>query len=73
VLREQIEQRLKQRFPDCRLEIVDLTGGGDHYRVQIRSSEFQGLSLIKQHQKVYEALQDLLSGPLHALQLDTGS
>ncbi len=71
MLPQLIEERLRQHFPDCELNIHDLTGGGDHFSVQIRSSSFRGLSLIQQHQKVYAALDDLLKGPLHALQINT--
>jgi len=71
MLSQILSEKLRQSFPDSQFEITDLTGGGDHYRVHIRSSHFRGLSLIKQHQKVYAALSELLSGPLHALQLET--
>lgn len=71
MLSETITEKLRKDFPDSQFEITDLTGSGDHYRVHIRSSHFRGLSLIKQHQRVYAALSELLSGPLHALQLET--
>ncbi len=71
MLPQMIEEKLKLNFPDCELQITDLTGGGDHYSVNIRSNTFSGLSLIQQHQKVYAALDELLKGPLHALQIQT--
>lgn len=67
----QLEARLKAAFPDSDITITDLAGDGDHYRARIVSKAFCGLTRIKQHQMVNAALADLLSGPLHALALET--
>ncbi|NJK72451.1 MAG: BolA family transcriptional regulator [Synechococcaceae cyanobacterium SM2_3_60] len=65
---------LKQAFPNSAIQVQDLTGGGDHYQVMLVSEAFRGLSLIKQHQQVYAALQAHLdSGAIHALALKTYS
>lgn len=65
---------LSQAFPDSAIQVQDLTGGGDHYQVMLVSEAFRGLSLIKQHQLVYAALQAHLdSGAIHALALKTYS
>ena len=50
---------------------TDLAGDGDHYRARIVSDAFNGLPRVRQHQLVNKALADLLSGPLHALALET--
>lgn len=66
-----LEARLFQAFPDAEITVTDLAGDGDHYKARIVSSAFQGLPLVRQHQLVNRALADLLSGPLHALALET--
>ncbi|MDH4345527.1 MAG: BolA family transcriptional regulator, partial [Thermoleophilia bacterium] len=47
---------LQQAFPDGAVEIVDRTGGGDHFHVTIASSAFDGLPLVEQHRLVNQAL-----------------
>jgi len=70
----EVEQRLREAFPDASvLELEDLTGTKDHYRARIVSAAFQGLNRVQQHQAVYRALGDWMSGPIHALALDTSS
>jgi stress-induced morphogen len=72
MLKETLVNRLKQDFPDAELEIFDLTGGGDHWEVKIKSQRFKGLSRIQQHQLVMASFQEeLKSGELHALALKT--
>lgn len=66
-----IEQRLRQDFPDAQLQIVDLTGSGDHWRIDISSARFAGLNLIAQHKLVYQALNEFMPAAIHALQLNT--
>jgi stress-induced morphogen len=67
----QIEQRLKERLPSAQIKIRDLTGGGDHWQVQIRASEFKGMSMVEQHRLVYAALGSWMEREIHALALDT--
>ncbi len=69
---EQMNQRLKQAFPDADIRVTDLNGGGDHYEVFVQSKVFTGLSRIEQHQKVMAAFQaELKSGEVHALAIKT--
>ena len=53
------------------IEIRDLTGSKDHYEATIVAEAFASLNRVKQHQLVYAALGDLMSGPVHALALKT--
>lgn len=66
-----IVERLKQHLPSAHIKATDMTGGGDHWQVSIRASEFKGKSLVEQHQMVYRALGEMMQGPIHALALDT--
>jgi stress-induced morphogen len=68
----QMKERLTQHFPNSEIEVFDLTGGGNHYEVNISSSVFKGLSRIEQHQSVMKAFSSELStGEVHALSIKT--
>lgn len=66
-----IEQLVKEAFPDAHVVIVDLAGDGDHYAARITSEAFKGKSRVQQHQMVYAALKGQMGGELHALALET--
>ena len=71
---EEIENLLKESFPDASIKIDDLAGDGNHYAATIIAKEFRGLNRVKQHQLVYSALKgkmDGSQGELHALALTT--
>ena len=71
IAQSELQARLEQAFPGAVVEITDLAGDGDHYRARIVAEAFRGLPRVRQHQLVNKALADLLSGPLHALALET--
>ncbi len=66
-----IEDALRTAFPEAQLRVVDTTGGGDHFQVEITTPKFIGLSMIDQHRLVYDALGDKLGYEIHALGLTT--
>ena len=62
---------IKQKITDSEVFVENLKGD-DHLQVTVISSEFNGLSLVKQHQLVYSALkEELASEAIHALALKT--
>ena len=64
---------IKQKIVDSEVYVENLKGD-DHLQVTVISSEFNGLSLVKQHQLVYSALkEELASEAIHALALKTGT
>lgn len=67
----EIEQMIKEAFPDATVEIQDLRGDGDHYAAIVTSAAFKGKSRVQQHQMVYGALKGKMGGQLHALALTT--
>jgi stress-induced morphogen len=67
----EIERLIKQGIPDAEVRIEDLAGDGDHYAAHVVSKAFLGLSRVKQHQLVYQALQGRMGNELHALALTT--
>ncbi len=69
---EQVETLIKAGIPDAQVQVQDLTGGGDHLQAIVVSSQFEGKSLVKQHQLVYGALrQAMATEAIHALALKT--
>ncbi len=44
-------------------------GGAGHFTVQIVSEAFSGLSLLKRHQLVYQALSAYIGNDIHALSI----
>lgn len=69
---QDIEQRLRSELEQVsHLELEDLTGTKDHYRAVIVAEGFAGKSRVEQHQMVYRALGEWMSGPVHALSLET--
>lgn len=69
---QDLENLLREAFPDADIRIDDLAGDGDHYRAAVRSDAFVGKSRVAQHQMVYAALKGRMGGELHALALETG-
>ncbi|MFT8674261.1 MAG: BolA family transcriptional regulator [Acetobacter sp.] len=69
----ELETYIRQAFPDAQVKIDDLAGDGDHYSCSVVSEAFRGLSRVRQHQLVYDALQGHMGGKLHALALRTAS
>lgn len=68
----EIDRALRAAFADARvLEVHDLTGTKDHYRVVLECPAFAGKSRVEQHRMVHAALGALLHGPIHALVLET--
>ena len=62
---------IKQKIANSVVYVENLKGD-DHLQVTVISSEFNGLSLVKQHQLVYSALkEELASEAIHALALKT--
>jgi stress-induced morphogen len=67
----EIENLIKDAFPDADVTITDLAGDNDHYAAMIKSRAFKGKSRVQQHQMVYDALKGRMGGVLHALSLQT--
>lgn len=67
-----IRALLDDAFPGAEIDVLDRTGGGDHFQVSVASSRFAGLSLIDQHRLVNAALAaPLADGTIHELRIQT--
>ncbi len=69
---QEIESLITTGIPGARVQVEDTVGDGNHFQAIIVAEQFEGLSMIKQHQLVYSTLQRFLDdGTLHALALKT--
>lgn len=67
-----IRSLLQQAFPDGSVDVVDRTGGGDHFHVTVASAAFDGITLVEQHRLVNRALAaPLADGTIHELRITT--
>ena len=73
VTKSEVVNLITKKIPNSKV-IVETFNGNDHLQVTVISNEFDGLSLVKQHQLVYSALKsELASEAIHALALKTQS
>lgn len=70
---EKLKSLIEAGIPDSQVTVRDLRGTGDHFRVEVRSAAFVGLSLVKQHQMVYAAVGDEMTNAVHALSILTAT
>ena len=68
---DELKQRIEAAIPGAHAEVIDLTGGGDHFRAKVVAHEFASLSRIEQHRRVYAVFGAEIGGPIHALSLET--
>jgi stress-induced morphogen len=68
---EQLKERIEDAIPDARVEVTDLTGGGDHFRATVVAPEFAQMSRLEQHRRVYAVFGAEIGGAIHALSLET--
>lgn len=68
---DEVKQRIEAGIPEALAVVKDMTGTGDHFEAEVTAPGFAGKSRIEQHQMVYRALGELMSGPIHALKLVT--
>ncbi|MGH2832805.1 MAG: BolA/IbaG family iron-sulfur metabolism protein [Solirubrobacteraceae bacterium] len=66
-----IKRRIEAAIPGATVEVEDYTGGGDHFRANVRAQAFAGRSRIEQHRLIYAIFGDEIGGPIHALSLKT--
>ena len=78
---ETIETRLRERLAPIHLEVIDdgaqhaghagAASGGGHFSVLVGSASFEGKNRVARHRLVYDLLQDMMQGAIHALALRT--
>lgn len=82
VTAQNMELCLRERLQPTALEVLDEswqheghpgangTGFGTHFRVRIASPLFTGLTRVRQHRLVYDALQEFIDRGAHALAIE---
>lgn len=70
---DELKVRIEAAIPESTAHVADLTGTGDHFRAEIVSPAFAGLSRIAQHTLVYDVFGADIGGPIHALSLRTST
>jgi len=71
---EEIENLIRESFPDAKITITDLAGDGNHYAAEVIDESFRGMNRVQQQRAVYAALKEKMAGSqgeLHALALTT--
>ncbi len=65
---EEIKVLIENGLPSS---TVAVRGDGTHFEAIVVSSDFEGKSLIEQHQIVYSALGEAMKEQIHAISLKT--
>jgi stress-induced morphogen len=71
---QEIEDLIREAFPEAKITITDLAGDGNHYAAEVIDESFRGMNRVQQQRAVYSALKgkmDGSAGELHALALTT--
>ena len=71
---QEIEDLIREGFPEARITITDLAGDGNHYAAEVIDESFRGLNRVQQQRAVYASLKGKMDGKhgdLHALALTT--
>ena len=71
---EEIENLIRESFPNAEIHITDLAGDGNHYAAEVVDASFRGKNRVQQQRAVYAALKGKMDGShgeLHALALTT--
>ena len=77
---DSLKQKLTEAFSPTHLEVVDESHkhkghvgarpeGETHFHVTIESQAFSGMTRVMQQRLIYQAVQEELDGPVHALGL----
>jgi stress-induced morphogen len=68
---DELRTRIEEALPGADVNVIDTTGGGDHFRAEIVSEHFDGLTRIQQHKLIYDVFGDEVGGAIHALSIKT--
>lgn len=70
---EDVERIIEEAIEECEATVERARGDhdDDHLRATVVSPAFEGLSLLEQHDLVYDALGEAMTTDVHALELTT--
>ena len=67
---EEVKRRIENALPGARVQVGTFQGA-DHFQAMVEAPQFDGKTLVQQHQMVYAALGGLIGEDMHALALKT--
>ena len=70
---DELKHRIESALPGASVQVEDLNGTGDHFRAEVVSERFEGLSRIEQHKLIYDVFGNEIGGAIHALSLKTST
>ena len=70
---DDLKHRIEAALPGANVQVEDLNGGGDHFRAEVVSNRFEGLSRIEQHKLIYDVFGNEIGRAIHALSLKTST
>ncbi|CAN8071096.1 unnamed protein product [Agarophyton chilense] len=64
-----VQRKINAALSPSRLEVIPTYGdpNGSHVTITVVSDQFQGVSTVKRHRMVYQAIWEELAGPIHAV------
>jgi acid stress-induced BolA-like protein IbaG/YrbA len=65
---QELKQRIEAGIPGASAEV---SGDGHHFHAVVSAPEFQGLSRIAQHRRVYDVFGPEVGDRIHALSIQT--
>jgi len=68
---EDVKKLIQNNLTDAEVFVSDMTGTLDHLAIFVATDDFEGLSLIEQHQKIMDILRDDLKEKIHAVKIKT--
>lgn len=71
-LEAKLKNILKEKFPKARtIDVADISGGcGAMFEISVTAPDFKGLTMVKQHRMVNEALKEQIKD-MHGLRIHT--
>ena len=68
--KEDVKKRIEKGISEAKVQVVEFSGGSDHYAVEVITPAFSGLPLLKRHRLVYDLFQaEIDTGEVHALSI----
>ncbi|AEH37949.1 BolA family protein [Halopiger xanaduensis] len=70
---DEVEELIESALEDAEATVTHARDehDEDHLAATVVSPAFEGLPLVQQHQRVYDALDDHMTTDIHALELST--
>ena len=67
----EVKQHFLQHYPHATVQVIDVTGTNNHYKIVISCDDLQKLPRIKAHRSIMSIFdKQFKSGEIHALTID---